>query len=88
MPANILCIDDDLDIGNALKLFLELEGDKVTIATSAKDAMLLIETNPYDVFILDTHLPDKSGLDLCRWIRAAEKTLRLSFIRAPLRDQK
>ena len=70
MPLNILCVDDQIDTVEAIKILLQLEGYGVTTAMTAKDAMLLLENNQYHAVILDTGLPDTSGLDLCRWIRA------------------
>jgi DNA-binding response OmpR family regulator len=73
MAINVLCVDDHLDTAEALKLLLQHEGYDVTVTDSANNAIQLIEQTQYNAFILDTHLPDKSGLELCRWIRAASK---------------
>jgi len=75
MAIKILCVDDQIDALEAEKLLLQLEGYNANVATTARDAMMLIEHNQYDLFILDTHLPDRSGLDLCRWIRVTSKDI-------------
>jgi DNA-binding response OmpR family regulator len=73
MAIKILCVDDQIDALEAEKLLLQFEGYNANGAMTVRDAMMLIEHNQYDLFILDTNLPDRSGLDLCRWIRTTSK---------------
>jgi two-component system, OmpR family, response regulator RegX3 len=45
---------------------LERSNYEVITAGSINDALRLIETEQFDLYILDKRLPDGSGLDLCR----------------------
>ena len=75
MSFNILCVDDHLDSLDILKVFLELEGYQVTAARSGDEAIALMNQYSYDLYILDVHIPETDGLQLCRMIRASDKEI-------------
>lgn len=64
----ILIVDDEENIGRSLKLILEREGYAVTVCLSVGEA----RAHPHrpDAYLLDVRLPDGSGIDLVRWLRA------------------
>lgn len=70
----ILIVEDDPDIANCIKSALESEGFAVDITADGEEGSQLARTNDYDLVILDQVLPSRSGLDICRDIRAAKKT--------------
>ncbi|MEN8153217.1 MAG: response regulator [Acidobacteriota bacterium] len=61
---NILIVDDEKDIGNLLKDFLEGEGFDVTLACDGKKAAILLEEIKFDLMIIDMLLPGEHGIDL------------------------
>lgn len=61
---NLLLVEDNKDIANSLKLLLENESYKVSIASSKKEAIFYVNEKEYDFFILDIQLPDGNGFDL------------------------
>ena len=67
----ILLVEDELDLLQTLSFNFESEGYKVKKATSGKEAMKFLEDDDsISLVILDLMLPDMSGLDICRHIRA------------------
>ena len=58
---NILIIDDDIYIGNALEEALTREGYGVTRAYSGTEALLLLSHTRPDLILLDLMLPGLSG---------------------------
>ncbi len=64
----VLVVDDEENIGRSLRLILEREGYTVSLASSTAEARAL----PYraDAYLLDVKLPDGTGIDLLRWLRA------------------
>ena len=65
----ILVVDDDTNICELLRLYLEKEGYSVTIAnTGMKAAKLFAEHEP-DLMLLDIMLPELDGWQVCREIR-------------------
>ena len=69
----ILLVEDELDLLNTLAFNFENEGYKVAKALDGKEAMKFLEDDDsISLVILDLMLPDMSGLDICRHIRAAD----------------
>lgn len=60
----ILIIEDDTDINNMVKEFLEGQGYSCTQAFSGSEALLRFEMESYDLILLDLMLPGKSGEEL------------------------
>ena len=62
----ILCVDDHEDTSFMLTHLLGLSNYEVTTARGMSEALDLIKTQEFDLYVLDKRLPDGSGLDLCR----------------------
>ena len=69
----ILIIDDEVNIIELTKLYLEREGFQVEGATKGQDGLTMFVTTNPDLIILDIMLPDIDGFDVCRQIRAKSK---------------
>jgi len=69
--ARILLVDDDPAIARSIIYTLERDGLSVTHSLLLGDARAQISRQTPDAVILDIGLPDGSGLDLCRELRAA-----------------
>jgi DNA-binding response OmpR family regulator len=65
----ILCVEDDADTCEMLTLALQLSGYEVVAAHTFADAITKALTTHFDAYILDSRLPDGSGVDLCKEIR-------------------
>jgi len=78
--ANILIADDDPQIRLLLRLLLRREGHVVSEAADADTALAAIRTRRLSVAILDVAMPGRSGLDICRLIRANRKFVGLGVI--------
>ena len=69
----ILLVEDEPDLLQTLSFNFENEGYKVAKALDGKEAMKFLEDDDsISLVILDLMLPDMSGLDICRHIRAAD----------------
>ena len=62
----VLCIDDHEDTSEMLKLLLSHEDYEVVTAVSCAAATTLATSQEFDLYVLDRHLPDGSGLELCQ----------------------
>lgn len=67
----ILLVDDDLELGEALKDSFAEQGLSLEIATTGEDAVQLLETFDFDIILLDWNLPGINGLSVCRRYREA-----------------
>lgn len=67
---DIFLLEDDEAIGIGLTYSLENEGYNVTLAKSVKEAEKIIYEKEFSLYILDLTLPDGSGYDVCKRIKA------------------
>ena len=65
----IMVVDDDPNIAQLVKLYLEKEGFEVTVETRGDDAVAAFQKNPPSLMLLDIMLPGMDGLQVCRTIR-------------------
>jgi DNA-binding NtrC family response regulator len=66
---NILVIDDEAGIRESLEVLLSLEGYSVTMASDGQQGLRRLETESFDLVLLDLALPGQSGIDLLPQIK-------------------
>jgi DNA-binding response OmpR family regulator len=66
----ILVVDDEEKIVRIVKAYLEREGYTVVAAYDGKAALAMARTEAPDLVLLDLMLPEVSGWDVCRTLRA------------------
>ena len=65
IKCRILCIDDHEDASEMMKLILSNEDYEVVTAVTVGEALKLATASEFDLYVLDRHLPDGSGVELC-----------------------
>ena len=65
----ILIADDDTELCDLLKTYLEQEGMQVALVHNGEEAINYCKDNPLDLMILDVMMPIKNGFDTLREIR-------------------
>ena len=65
----ILLVDDERDVIELLRDFLEFAGFQVLIALNVGEAQSLLTQNKVDCILLDIMMPGESGFDFCRRLR-------------------
>jgi two-component system, OmpR family, KDP operon response regulator KdpE len=70
---NILVVDDEPQITRVLKTTLSSQGYGVRTASDGDEAIQLMKDWPPDLVITDLRMPNMSGLDLCRHLRAKSR---------------
>ncbi len=69
----ILLVEDDAESRRNLQRWIECRGHQVVAVASAEEAGAALATQYFPFLILDWMLPGKSGVELCREIRAGER---------------
>jgi DNA-binding response OmpR family regulator len=65
----ILVIEDEQKLGKALQEGLQAEQYAVALASTGEDGFYLIQTEPFDLVILDVMLPGRSGFEILTAMR-------------------
>lgn len=69
-PRRILIIDDDVELVTLLVDYFSLEGFQTTPAHNGPDGLAALESDSFDLVVLDVMMPGMSGVDVLRAIRA------------------
>ena len=67
--ARILVVEDNRINQQVVKEFLQLSGVIVDIANNGKEALQLLDNNPYDAVLMDVHMPEMGGVEATENIR-------------------
>ncbi|UUZ93145.1 response regulator [Paenibacillus sp. P25] len=78
----VLVVEDEMSLQKALCRGLRKCGYAVDPASDGRQALELIDINPYDVVVLDLNLPKASGMDVLREVRRTNKALRVLILSA------
>ena len=78
----ILVLDDEPDLRTLYELTLLREGYQVEAAATVQEAWGLLNTRRFDLVITDMRLPDGSGIDLLKGVRAQQRSERCIVITA------
>jgi two-component system phosphate regulon response regulator PhoB len=74
VSAHILVVEDEPDLAEALLFRLRREGYSAEAAGTGQQAQAAVARRRPDLVLLDLMLPDMSGLELCRALRASDVT--------------
>lgn len=69
----VLIVDDQAVNRTILRSVLESKGFKVTTAKDSCEAFDLAEVNIPDIILLDVHMPDMNGLEICKYLKRFPK---------------
>jgi|SRR5689334_5784612 len=78
----VLYIEDHEDTRELVTLVLEQKRIEVVTGSTIKSGVALAGSQEFDLYLLDSWLPDGSGLELCRKIREFDKATPILFYSA------
>jgi two-component system, OmpR family, copper resistance phosphate regulon response regulator CusR len=70
----ILVIEDEPKVGNAVREGLRAEGYEVALATTGEEGFFLANSRAFDLIVLDVMLPGRDGLEVLAALRKQSKT--------------
>jgi DNA-binding response OmpR family regulator len=79
--ASVLVVEDDEQIAELMRDFLEAEGFRVRLAGSGRETSEQFARDRPDLVLLDVMLPDESGFEICRRLRR-DSTVPVLFLSA------
>ena len=71
----VLVVDDDEEIRNLLARYLATQSFRVAVAADRRSLFQILEKSTIDLIVLDVMLPDGSGIEICRELRAQRSAI-------------
>ncbi len=78
----LLIVEDEVKLNKGLVTVLQGKGFAVDSALDGEEGERLARWNAYDVVVLDIMLPKRNGLEVCRNLREAGKTMPILMLTA------
>src|SRR6266545_6320767 len=78
----ILVVDDERAVRESLRRALELEGYEIELAPGGEEALERIDASEPDAVILDVLMPGVDGIEVCRRLRSAGRSLPVLMLTA------
>jgi DNA-binding response OmpR family regulator len=75
----VLLVEDHEDTRELMIIALGQSDYEVSTAGSIAEALMLVAKQHFDLFVLDSVLPDGTGLELCKSIRQADQSTPILF---------
>ncbi|MDQ3011631.1 MAG: response regulator [Acidobacteriota bacterium] len=75
----ILCVEDNQDISGYIREMLKIAGYQAVVAENLIDGLRQARGGHFDLILLDYNLPDGTGLELCKLIRALDRQTPILF---------
>lgn len=86
--ARLLVVEDDIDIGNMLKIYFSGMDYEVDVATRGSDALEKTKLVLPHLIVLDIMLPDIDGYEVCRTLRTSTRTSHIPVIFLTQKDER
>ncbi|EJL75086.1 response regulator transcription factor [Chryseobacterium populi] len=78
----IILIEDETSVVSFIKKGLQENGYEVSVAFDGRTGVQLVQSNDFDLVVLDIMLPEMNGLDVCKEIRKTNKHVPILFLTA------
>ena len=79
LSPTVLCVEDDEDSREMLGLLLKHWKIETKAVGTATQALSMIQAERFDLYLLDTQLPDLDGFELCRRMRSLDPKTPILF---------
>ena len=76
----ILCVEDDADYREVLRLLLEQDGYEVVTVDGFKSALRSVNEGRFDLYILDRKYDDGDGIELCGQLCETNEDVPIIFV--------
>ncbi len=82
MNDKIIVVDDEVEILNSLKIYLEYNGYVVEVAASAKEALAIMDQTKFNIALLDINMPEMDGIELLQEMKSRDFSIQVIMMTA------
>lgn len=82
MKTRVLIVEDDRDLGNLLRQYLELNGFEVMRVFNGMEARLILQTEVFHILIVDVMMPYEDGFSLAQYLKEKYPNQAFLFVTA------
>ncbi|MBB6500998.1 response regulator transcription factor [Pedobacter cryoconitis] len=82
MKTKVLVIEDDIDLGNLLRQYLEINNFEAHRVYNGEEARMELKVNDYDILIIDVMMPKEDGFTLAAKLKVSHPQLPFLFVTA------
>ena len=83
----ILVVDDEVSVTELFRMMLEMEGYRVRVVHDVQSAKSALAEEPFDLMLVDIMMPEATGLELCRYVRAEPFLANIPIVVVSARSQ-
>ena len=87
MGYSVLIVDDEREASESLKMFFELKGFTVRLASSGREGVAAVRESTPDIVLLDLQMPGMDGWQTLQEMREAVPTLRVAIVTGSVPDR-
>jgi DNA-binding NtrC family response regulator len=88
MSAKVLLVDDEKDFLEIMAERMGARGMEVSTATSAEDALKMVQTESYDAVIIDFLMPEMDGFSALKMFKESRPDLSVILLTANVTEEK
>lgn len=76
----LILVDDEPDFRDSAQQYFEKRGYRVVAVASGPDALNALQTQQFDVAVVDVHMPEMDGIQLLERLRVEDETLQVIML--------
>ena len=88
MPAKVLIVDDEKDFLDIMAERMEARGMDVSTATSAEDALEMVQKESYDAIVMDLMMPEMDGFKALKLFKETKPEVQIILLTANVPEEK
>ena len=88
MHAKVLLVDDEKDFLDIMAERMEARGMDVSTATSAEDALEMVQNESYDAIIMDLMMPEMDGFKALKLFKETKPEVQIILLTANVPEEK
>ena len=87
MSAKVLLVDDEKDFLDIMAERMEARGMDISTATSAREALEIVQTEPFDAVIMDFLMPEMDGFKALKLFKETQPDLEIILLTGNVREE-